>query len=142
MSFDLGGISWLAVIIGTVVYFLLGAVWFAPQSPIGKAWIAASGYTSPTTGMSASNAFYVFPAVTCFVAVLAVALISKALGSDSVSEGLMLGLVIGVGVAGAVTFSTAAFEFSKPSRWTFGLIDAAYHVVGITIAAIVLAVVR
>jgi len=60
MRLDLGGLNWLAVVIAAAVYFALGAVWFAPQSPIGRAWIAASGYTSPTSGMSASNAFYVF----------------------------------------------------------------------------------
>jgi len=142
MTLDLGGLSWLAVIVGTLVYFVLGALWFAPQSPIGKAWIAASGYTSPTTGFSSGNAFYIFPLVTCFVAVIAVALLSKALGSDTVSEGLVLGLVVGIGIAGSVTISTAAFEFSKPSRWTFGFIDAAYHLVGLTAAAVILAVVR
>ena len=139
MSLDLGGLNWLAVVIAALVYFLLGAVWFAPQSPIGRAWIAASGYTSPTTGMSASNAFYVFPAVTCLVAVIAVALLARATATDTVSEGIVLGLVVGIGVAAAIIVSTAAFEFSKPARWTWGFIDAAYHVVGLTVAAVILA---
>ena len=139
MSIDLGSLNWLAVAVGAFVYFLLGAVWFAPQSPIGKAWIAASGYTSPTTGMSASNAFYIFPAVTCLVAVTALALLAGATGTDTVSEAIVLGLVVGIGFAGAITFATAAFEFSKPARWTWGLIDAAYHVVGLTVAGVILA---
>ena len=138
MSFDLGGLNWLAVVVGALVYFLLGAVWFAQQSPIGRAWIAASGYTSPTEGMSASNAFYVFPAVTCLVAVTALALLARATGTDTVSEGVVLGLVVGIGIGGAIIFSVAAFEFSKPARWTWGLIDAAYHVVGLTVAAVIL----
>jgi hypothetical protein len=142
MSLDLGGLNWVAIIVGTVVYFLLGAVWFAPQSPIGRAWIAATGYTSPTTGMSAGNAFYIFPALTCLVGVVAVALLSKATGTDSLGEAIVLGLVVGIGIAGAVTISTAAFEFTKPSRWVFGFIDAAYHLVGLTAAAIVLALIR
>jgi hypothetical protein len=142
MSIDLSGISPLAVIISLAAYFLLGAVWFAKESPLGRAWIAASGYTSPTSGMSASNAFYLYPLVTCLVAVVAMHLLVRATGTDTVSEGLILGLVVGIGVAASTIFSAAAFEFSKPSRWTWGIIDAAYHVVGLTIAAIVLAVVR
>lgn len=142
MSFDLGSLNWLAVIIGTVVYFLLGALWFAPVSPIGKAWIAASGYTSPTSGFSSSNAFYLFPAVTCLVAVIAVALLAQAIGADTVGDGVTLGLILGFGVASAIIINLSAFEFSKPSRWVFGFIDASYHVVGLTIAAIILAVVR
>ena len=88
--------------------------------------------------MSASNAFYVFPAVTCLVAVIAVALLAGATGTDTVSEGLVLGLVVGIGVAAAIIISIAAFEFSKPAKWTWGLIDAAYHVVGLTVAAVIL----
>lgn len=142
MSLDLAGINWLAVVIGVAVYFLLGAVWFAKESPIGRAWIAASGYTSPTSGMSASNAFYVFPFVTCLVAVVGIALLARATGTDTVSEALILGLVVGVAIAGATLFSTAAFEFSKPARWTWGLLDAAYHLVGLTVAAVILVLVK
>ena len=139
MSFDLGGLNWVAVIVGTLVYFLLGAVWFAQQSPIGRAWIEASGYTSPTSGFSSGQGFYLFPAVTCLLAVIAVALLANAVGADTAGEGLVLGLVVGVAVAAAV-INLAAFEFSKPSRWAFGFIDAAYHVVGLTAAAVILAV--
>ncbi len=142
MSLDLAGISWLAVVIGAAVYFLLGAVWFAKELPLGRAWIAASGYTPPTSGFSASQGFYVFPAVTCLVAVASLALIARATGTDTVNEALVLGLVVGIGIAGATLFSTAAFEFTKPARWTWGLIDAAYHVVGLTIAALILCLVK
>jgi hypothetical protein len=141
VSFDLGGLNWLGVIIGALVYFFLGAVWFAQQSPLGQAWIAASGYTSPTTGFSSGQGFYLFPAVSCLVAVVAVALLGKAVGADTVSEGLVLGLVVGIGIAGTAIVNLAAFEFSKPSRWTFGFIVAAYHVVGLTAAAVILTLV-
>jgi uncharacterized protein DUF1761 len=142
MSFDLGGLNWLAVVIAALVYFLLGALWNAQQSPMGRAWISASGYTSPTSGFSASNAFYIFPAVTSLVAVVAIALLAVATGTDTLAEGLVLGLVVGIGVASAITFNIAAFEFSKPARWTWGLIDATYHVVGLTVAAVILALIR
>jgi hypothetical protein len=125
------------VIVATFAYFALGALWFAPPSPIGRAWITASGYTSPTSGFSASNAFYVFPAVTSLVTVIAVALLARATGTDTVAEAVVLGLVLGIGVAGAIVINTAAFEFDKPSRWTWGVIGAAYHVVGVTVAAVI-----
>jgi hypothetical protein len=137
MTLDLGGLNWVAVIVGALVYFLLGAVWFAQQSPIGRAWIDASGYTSPTSGFSAGQGFYLFPAVTCLVAVVAVALLANAVGIESASEGLVLGLVVGIIVAVAV-INLGAFEFSKPSRWAFGFIVAAYHMVGLTAAAAIL----
>jgi hypothetical protein len=142
MSLDLGGISWVAVIVGTVVYFALGALWFAPATPLGRAWVAASGYVSPSGGAMSGNLFYIVPAATCFVAVLATALLARATGTDTLVEGLALGLVVGVGYSGATLITTAAFEVQKPRQWTWGLIDASYHVVGLAIAAVIVAVLR
>ena len=142
MTFDLSGINWLAVVIAAVVYFALGAAWFAPQTPIGRAWVAASGYTSPTSGPASGNLFYIFPIVSVLIAVLATAMIAKATGTDTLGEGLTLGLIVGIGYAGAILLSAAAFEFSKPNRWLWGLIDASYHVVGLVIAGIILALIR
>ena len=142
MTLDLNGINWIAVIVATVIYFLLGAVWFAPQTPIGRAWMSASGYHSPTSGTSSTSLFYIIPAAMSFVAVLATALIARATGTDTVNEGIILGLVVGVGYAAMVTMTTAAFEFSKPRQWTWGIIDASYHVIGLLIAAIILAIWR
>ena len=142
MTLDLGSINWIAVAIGTAAYFLLGAVFFAPQLPTGRAWMAASGYESPQGGAMSTNAFYVIPLVTCFVAVLVTALLARATGTDTLTEGLILGLLVGVGYAGTVTLTTAAFEFGKPKQWTWGAIDAAYHVLGLVIAAVVIALIR
>lgn len=139
MTLDLGALNWLAVIVGTVVYFLLGAVMFAQQSPIGRAWMSASGYESPTTGATSTNLFYLAPLVATFVAVVATALLAQATGTDTLGEGVILGLVVGIGYAATITLNIAAFEFSKPRRWTWGLIDATYHVLGLLIAAVILA---
>ena len=142
MTLDLGSINWLAVIVATAIYFVLGAVWFAPQTPIGRAWMSASGYQSPTTGAASTNLFYLVPAATSLVAVVATALIAGATGTDSLNEGVVLGLVVGIGYAATITLTTAAFEFSKPRQWTWGLVDASYHVVGLLIAAIIIALWR
>jgi len=142
MTLDLGAINWLAVIVATVIYFALGAVWFAPQTPIGRAWMSASGYQSPTTGATSTNLFYIVPLATTFVIVLATALIAGATGTDTLGEGVVLGLVVGIGYAATIVLTTAAFEFSKPRQWTWGVIDASYHVLGMLIAAVILALWR
>jgi Protein of unknown function (DUF1761) len=139
MTLDLGAINWLAVLVATLIYFALGAVWFAPQTPIGKAWVAASGYQSPTTGVASSNLFYLSPIIATFIASLATALIARAVGADTLTDGVVLGLVVGIGYAATIILNLASFEFAKPQRWTWGVIDASYHVVGLLIAAIVVA---
>jgi len=142
VTIDLSAINWLAVIVATLIYFALGAAWFAPQTPIGRAWVSASGYESPTTGMASSSVFYVVPAATTFVIAVATAIIASATGTDTLEEGIVLGLVVGLGYAATILLTTAAFEFSKPRQWTWGVIDAGYHVVGILITAVILALWR
>ncbi len=138
MAIDLGSVNWLAVIIGTVVYFALGAAWFAPVTPIGRAWMKAAAYESPTSGTMSTNVFYVIPIVTCFVMVTALALLAAAVGVEDIGGGITLGLVAGIGLAVPLLLTTAAFEFKKPQPFTWGLIDASYHAVGLTIAGAII----
>ena len=139
MTLDLGGLNWVAIIIATFIYFALGALWFGPWTPIGRAWVASSGYESPTSGMSSTNAFYIVPVLTSFVSVLATALLARATGTDTLGEGILLGLVVGVGYAVVILLNTASFEFAKPSRFVWGSIDATYHAIGLVLAAVILA---
>ena len=141
MSLDIGGLNWLGVIVATIIYFALGALWFAPQTPLGKAWMTSSGYKSPTTGALSGNAFYLIPIVTCLIEVIATALLARGTGTDTIGEGVILGVVLGI-IALTVTMSTAAFEFAKPAQWTWGLVTGSYHAVGLLIAAIVLSILR
>ena len=138
MTLDLAGINWVAVIVAMLGYFFLGAVMFARETPIGRAWVTASGYESPTTGVSASQAFYLVPAITSLVSVVATALLVRATGTDTLGEGIVLGLVVGLGYAVVILLNTAAFEFAKPNRWMWGVITAAYHGVGLLFAAVIL----
>ena len=138
MSIDLGGVNWLAVVIGTVVYFALGALWFAPATPLGRAWMKAAAYESPTSGTMSTNVFYVVPLVTCLVMVTALALLAKAVGVSDIGGGIVLGLLVGIGLVLPLLITTAAFEFKKPQPFTWGLIDASYHVIGLTIAGAII----
>jgi len=138
VSIDLGSVNWLAVGIATVIYFALGALWFAPVTPLGRAWMKAAAYESPTTGTMSTNVFYVIPVVTCLVMVTAIALLAAALGAEGIGEGVTLGLVVAIGFAVPLLLTTAAFEFQKPQPFTWGLIDASYHAVGLTIAGAII----
>ena len=86
-----------------------------------------------------TSLFYVIPAATSFVAVTATALIARATGTDTLTEGVVLGLVVGIGHAATTILTTAAFEFTKPRQWTWGVVDASYHVVGLLIAGVLIA---
>lgn len=137
MSFSvLADLNWLAVVVATVAYFGLGALWFA--TPVfGAAWRRSVGL-DPDNLEPPSIKFYVGPLATCLVATLALALLAGATGTDTVGEAVVLALVTGVGLCGAVLYVTSMSE-PKPAPTTWFLIGGGYHVVGLVLAAVILA---
>jgi hypothetical protein len=116
MSFDaLGDMNWLAVIVATVAYFALGGLWFS-KLMFANAWQRAMGWEE-TEEESYGPEFYIGPFVTCLLSTIAVGMLAVATGSDTLAEGLVLGLVVGVGVCAAVLFVTGYFDQRKQSRW-------------------------
>lgn len=127
----LAGLDWLAVAVATVAYYLLGAAWFSPL--FGKAWDAAIG-VERSRGHRFSAAYYVVPFVTSLVVSVAVATVITALGPARLGEALLLGLLIGVGVAAAVSITNALTPHT-PRPFLFGAVTGGYHAVGITLVA-------
>lgn len=139
MSFDvLSDLNWLAVLVAALAYFAIGAVWYAPPL-FGKAWAAAGGLPTPDAGSRPSPAIYLTPLVGSVLSAVALAMIAKASDTDTFLEGIVLGLVVGIGFAVSITFVTAQFESEKPEPMVWGAITAGYHAVGILVAAIIVA---
>jgi hypothetical protein len=132
MSFDLGSLNWLAVIVSAVVYFAIGAVWFTPRL-FGKPWMAAIGWDESRPRPEMNPVSYVGPAVFYLVAAIATGLLANATGTDTLAEGIVLGLVVGIGYALVVTATDAVFDPNKPKPWNWFAISGAYHVVSLTI---------
>ena len=132
MSFDLGSLNWLAVIVGAVVYFAIGAVWFTPQL-FGKPWMAAIGWDESRPRPEMNPISYVGPALFYLVSAIATGLLAKATGTDTLTEGIVLGLVVGIGYALVVTATDAVFDPNKPKPWNWFAISGAYHVVSLAI---------
>lgn len=137
MSFDvLGDLNWLAVIVATVAYFALGAIWYAPPV-FGNLWMRSGGIQTPDQPQAT---FYIIPFLTCFLATVAVGMLAAATATDTVAEGIVLGLVTGVGIALSALFVTGFFDPQKPQPAVWVAVVSGYHVVGLVIAAIILAI--
>ncbi|SER83016.1 Protein of unknown function [Lentzea xinjiangensis] len=132
----LGDLNWLAVAVATIAYFALGMVWYADYA-FGRAWHHASGRDlSPPEETGVRT--YAVPLATCLVLTLVTAMIGVASDTDTIMEGVLLGLVIGAGIALPVRFVTGAYDMTKPAPLTFAAIGAGYHVVGLTLAGAIL----
>src|SRR3989337_2905112 len=126
MSFDvLGDLNWLAVIVATLAYFALGAIWYAPPV-FGNLWMRAGGIQVPEQPQAS---FYVFPFLTCLLATIAVGMLAAATASDTVGEGIVLGLVTGVGIALTSLFATGVFDPQKPQPMVWVAVVSGYHLV-------------
>ncbi len=132
----LGDFNWLAVVVATIAYYGLGAIWYA-ESAFGRAWRRSIGWElSPPENRGVS--LFTIPLVTCFAATLAMAMIAAASGTDDVMEGLLLGLVVGVGIALPVMFVSGVFDTTKPAPKTYVAVGAGFHVVGLSLAGAIL----
>jgi uncharacterized membrane protein len=139
MTFDvLSDLNWPAVIVAALAYFAIGAVWYAPPV-LGRVWMAAGGMAMPEAGTRPSAAIYLTPLVGSVLSAVALAMLAKATGTDSLEEGIALGLVVAIGFAVAISFVTAQFESEKPKPMVWGAVNAGYHVVGNLVAAIIIA---
>ena len=132
----LGDLNWPAVLVATIAYFALGVVWYAEHA-FGRAYQRASGWDL-NKPEKISPAVFVVPLATCFVLTLVTAMLGAASNTDDIMEGVLLGLLVGVGIALPVRFVTGAYDMTKPAPITFAAIGAGYHVVGLTLAGAIL----
>ena len=60
----LGDLNWLVVVVGAVVYFGIGGLWYSPVA-FGKQWQEAIGWTEADAAQATLAKMYVVPTVTC-----------------------------------------------------------------------------
>ena len=136
MSFDsLSDVNWLAIIVGTLVYFGIGGFWYSPAG-FGKPWMRSVGMEMPESGERPGAAIYAAPLLSDLVVAIATAWLAHATGSSTVGDGVLLGLVVSIGYMVSLTATTATFS-QFPDKGTWFWITASYNLVGVTILAII-----
>jgi hypothetical protein len=139
MTFDLAQVSWLGVIVGAAIYFFLGALWYSPVL-FAKPWQAAIGWDESRRPPEMNPMTYVLPAAMYLIAAIAMAIIAAATGTDSINEGLVLGLITGIGFALPMVGVEATFDPNKPKPMAWFLITVAYHLIGFAILGVAVAI--
>lgn len=127
-------INWLAVIAATVVFAVLGGVYFSVI--VAKPYRVALGNENrdlPKPG----PIFIVGPLVASLAIVITSAVLLRALAVESLGDGIAFGLIVGIGYLVAQTF-TIAINPNFPRPILYGLINAPYFVVCTVIASVIL----
>jgi len=124
----------LAVWIASIVFFVLGAIWY---SVMAARWVAAIGKTMDQ--LSREQGTSPLPYVVGFVAILVMcytlAWLIQRLQAATFAGGMVLGAAIGVGFVAANLALNYGFEWRSVSLW---LINAVYATVGLGIAGAII----
>jgi hypothetical protein len=127
-------LDWLAVALASLAYYLLGALWFTPL--FGKTWDRSIGYDR-APGSRFGVAYYIVPLVSALLVSLAIAILLAALAPVGLGESLLVGVVVGLGVAAAVSMNNGLTPHT-PHPFLFGAVTGSYHLVGIVIVAAII----
>ena len=139
MTLDVSAINWLAVIVGTLIYFGLGALWYSPPL-FARPWQAAIGWDDSRPQPQTNPITYVVPLVLYLAAAGAMAILAATTATDTLAEGITLGLLTGLGFSLPMVGVEATFDPNKPKPLQWFLITVAYHLIGFLILAVVIAV--
>jgi Protein of unknown function (DUF1761) len=131
-------INWLAVLASTVVFAVVGGLYFSVI--VAKPYAEALGNENkqlPKPG----PIFIVGPLISSLVVVITSAVLLKVLSVEALGDGIVFGLIVGIGYLVAQTFNIA-INPNFPRPILYGLINAPYFIICAVIASIILTVWR
>lgn len=129
-------LNWLAILVATLAYFMLGALWYS-KALFGTKWahLVKLDMENPDLkkGMGKMMvATFLLIFIVCFALALLIHMINF---DDQFLYGVKLGLLTGIGFATTAVSINYVYE-NKPSN--LYLINNGYHVAGHVIAAVIL----
>lgn len=130
----MGEIDWIAVAVATVSAFVLGGLWYSPIL-FAKAWMQGAGLTEE---QASSNVPAVFGTAIIAAFITAVAFGSFVGNSLTITDGLLVGFVTGLGLVAASLALNYAFERRPISLL---LINGGYFVVQFLLYGVIFALI-
>lgn len=124
-------LNWLAIILATLAYFILGAIWFTPL--FGKAYDKALD-SKRAKNQKWPALYYIGPFLSALVTTIATAILLYSLNIVQIADALWLGLIVGIGYAMSISFNNA-INPKTPRPLLYGAVTGSYHLVGIVIVA-------
>jgi hypothetical protein len=130
----LGDLNWLAILVATVAWFIFSAIWYSVP-PLSNAWQNAANVdtnNAPPLVMLLIPTFIGY-----FITTTVIALIAQVMGSTDLSDGLRLGVVLGVGFGMVGALVTQLYERKGATYW---LINGINSVIAYSIVAMIVTV--
>jgi len=128
----LSSVSALPVLIATIIYFALGALWYSPVL-FAKPWMKIKNIPEDHEG--GSPLLFAFSFLLQFIGVFSLALFIEALGIGGAVNGGLIGFFAAAGFVFSLSGATGLFS-EVPLK--LHLIDNGYHVAGLTMAGLII----
>lgn len=113
----LNEVNWLIILLATVVYFILGAVWFTPL--FGKAYDIGTG-VKRSSKQKWPAIYYYAPFLSSLVVSVSIGITLYAMNIQSLADAVTLGLLFGIALA-AISLSNAVMpNMPRPDFWISG----------------------
>ncbi|MCO4291394.1 DUF1761 domain-containing protein [Solitalea sp. MAHUQ-68] len=129
-------VNYLAVIVASVLYFFLGAMWYSPML-FGNKWMAALGKTKEDLIRHSIGITYILTFVGIFLAVLTLSFIFHALHISNGIEGLKVGLLLTLAFGGTTSLINSLFA-DRPQALFY--INLGYHAVGLSLSGFIIGI--
>lgn len=132
MSELLFSLNWIAVLMASLIYFFLGALWYSPLM-FAKPWMKIKNIPEDHEG--GSTVMFIYTFLLQLIAVISLALFLSGMGIDTAVNGALIGFGAGAGFVFTLAGTTGIFS-DTPLK--LHLIDNGYHVAGLTIAGLII----
>ena len=130
----LSNLNWLHILVATVAYFMLGAVWYSFL--FQKKWIEYQGIDmNNPNAKKGVGGIMAFTFILEFLVTIGIAILIYRLGLSGLMSGIKLGLFTGILFSGIAIAISYLYQM-KPT--SLSMIDGGYHTVGQIIAAVIL----
>ena len=136
MTIDLSQLNYIAIIVSVVAGQVIGAAWYSPLL-FGKTWMTEVGMTAEQVSSrgSRARAGYMVAILGSLIAAWVMAMLVQLTGAADAVDGIVLGLMIGVGFVATAVGVNYMFE-SKSMKLL--IINAGYPVLSLLVMAVIL----
>jgi len=118
------GVNYLAVVVAAIVALVIGFVWYSPRV-FGNRWMAYLGTTQAQLGNPGPTGMAV-GVVASLINAWVIALLALNLGGKTLTDGVLLGILVWLGFMATITAAQISFE-KKP--WGLWILNNAHNVI-------------
>ena len=128
------GVNYWAVLVASVAYIVFGAIWYSPVL-FSRLWLKGIGGPNNPSAGEFRPLNYLWAFVAAFVAAYGIARVMSWTGGDSIGDGVIVSLLIGICFVLTTLGVNDAYERRPPSLTA---INAVYHMIGLVIVGIII----